>query len=171
MPTTKSALISVVTVLRTYGHRLLAKLTEEEIHWVPAQTQGRSIYNYFLHLVNAEIYWLKELGYSPQDYVEKDTLLDKILQEYDVLEIYLIQSIEKLPQDQLELITPKNTSEGLTRAGTFGWMIWRTSFHAIHHLAQIASIRVAQGNATLEDPETSWSKVMDQIIMLKCGSE
>jgi uncharacterized damage-inducible protein DinB len=171
MSTTQSTLNSLVTLLRAYGHRLLTDLTEEELRWVPAQTQARSILSYFRHVVNAEIYWLKELGFSPPDYLGNETPFDEVLQKYDALESFLIQSIQELPQDQLELITPKKTGDVLTRAGTFGWMIWRTSFHAIHHLAQIASIRFTQGNAPTEDPETSWSKVMDQIIMLKCDSE
>ncbi|MHA1672508.1 MAG: DinB family protein, partial [Promethearchaeota archaeon] len=110
MPTTKkNALTSLVSVLRTYSHRLLADLTEEELRWVPAQTQARSILSYFRHVVNAEIYWLKELGFSPPDYLGNNSPFDEVLQGYDALESYLIQSIHDLPQDQLELITPEKT--------------------------------------------------------------
>jgi len=171
MKTSKSVLSSLVTRLRTYGHRLLAELTDEEIYWVPTQTQGRSIFSYFLHLVNAEIYWLKEFGFSPSEYLGKDTPFDELLQSYNDLENYLIQTIQELPNEKLEIITPVKDGDKITRFGTFGWMIWRTSFHAIHHFAQIAYLRYAQGNPPPEDPETSWSKIMDQIIMLNHGSE
>lgn len=171
MKTTKSVLSSLVTLLRTYGHRLLAGLKDEEIHWLPTQTQGRSIHSYFLHLVNAEIYWLKEFGFSPSEYLGKDTPFDELLQSYNDLENYLIQTIQELPNDQLEIITPIKNGDTITRYGTFEWMIWRTSFHAIHHLAQIAYLRFTQGNPPPDDPETSWSKIMDQIIILKHCSE
>ena len=171
MKTTKKVLSSLVALLRTYGHRLLAELKDEEIYWIPTQTKGRSIYSYFLHLVNAEYYWLKEFGFSTPDYLGKDTPFDKLLQSYDDLEKNLIQTIQKIPEDQLEIITPIKDGEKLTRYGTFGWMIWRTSFHAIHHFAQIASIRYSQGNPPPEDPNTSWSEIIDQVIMLKNDSE
>ena len=171
MKTTKNVLSSIVTLLRTYGHRLLAELKDEEIYWVPAQTQGRSIHSYFLHLVNAEIYWLKEFGFSPPEYLGKDTPFVELMQNYNDLENYLIQIIQEIPKDQLEIITPIKDGDTITRFGTFGWMIWRTSFHAIHHLAQIAYLRFTQGNPPPEDLETSWSKIIDQIIMLNHGSE
>ena len=168
MPTTtKSALSSLVQLLRTYGHRILAELTEEEIQWVPTQTQGRSIMNYFRHVVNAEIYWLKEFGYSPPDYMGKDSTFEDLLRMYDTLKEFLIHTIQELPPDQLELITPEKTDDVLTRYGTVGWVIWRTSLHSVHHLAQVASIRFTQGHAPPDDPKTSWSHIMDQIIMLK----
>ena len=171
MATTKPILSSLVTVLRTYGNRLLTELKDEEIYWIPTQTQGRSIHSYFLHLVNAEIYWLKKFGFSPFEYLGKDTHFNELMQSYDDLEKYLIQTIQELPNDQLEIITPIKEGDTLTRYGTFGWMIWRTSFHAIHHFAQIAYLRFTQGNPPPQDPETSWSKIMDQIIMLNKDSE
>jgi len=172
MPTTtKSALISLVRLLRTYGHRLLTNLKEEEIRWVPPQTQGRSIYSYFRHVVNAEIYWLKEFGFAPPDYLGKTSSFDDLLQMYDTLADFLIQTIQELAEAQLELITPELKDGVVTRYWTVGWVIWRTSLHSVHHLAQIAYLRFTQGNPPREDPETSWSKIMDQIIMLKCGSE
>jgi len=171
MKTSKSVLSSIVSLLRTYGNRLLEELRDEEITWVPPQTKGRSIYSYFLHLVNAEIYWLKEFGFSPSEYLGKDTPFDELMQNYNDLENYLIQTIQELPNDQLKIITPVKDGDKLTRFGTFGWMIWRTSFHAIHHLAQISYLRFTQGNPPPEDPETSWSNIIDQIIMLNHGSE
>ena len=169
MATTKPILSSLVSITRTYGHRLLSDLKDKNIYWIPTQTQGRSIYSYFRHLVNAEIYWLKEFGFSPPEYLGEDTSFEDLIKRYDYLEDYLIQTIQKVPDDQLKIITPIKEGDKLTRYGTFGWMIWRTSLHAVHHLAQISYLRFTQGNPPPEDPKTSWSKIMDQIIMLNHG--
>ncbi|QEE18037.1 DinB family protein [Promethearchaeum syntrophicum] len=105
METTKSVLSSLVSLLRTYGHRLLAELTDEEIHWVPSQTRGRSIYSYFLHLINSEYYWFKDFGFSTPEYLGKDAPFDELLQSYNDLENYLIETIHNIPDDQFFLPT------------------------------------------------------------------
>ncbi len=67
----------------------------------------------------------------------------------------------------MEIIIHKSDNNQLIQQGTLGWMIWRTSMHAIHHYAQIAYIRFALDKPPIEESDFKWTTVMDTVIMLK----
>ena len=77
--------------------------------------------------------------------------------------------MKEASEEQMEIKKHILENEETIQTGTLGWMIWRTSMHAIHHFAQIAYIRHALENPPVEDDNYSWSKVMDSIVLLKLG--
>ncbi|UYP46888.1 hypothetical protein NEF87_003173 [Candidatus Lokiarchaeum ossiferum] len=169
MKTSKNELIELVKLVRGYGHRMIVDLKEEEQTWTPPNTKGRSIKSYFLHIINAEIFWLLKQGHENLEYIGPDNPMDIIIEGYDKMEEYLLKTIEKSEGEQLEIIPHVLDKEQTIQMGTLGWMIWRTSMHAVHHFAQMAYIRFALENPPIEDSTYSWSRVMDTIVMLKHG--
>ncbi len=166
MLTTKKNLIELVTVLRGYGNRILDGLDENAVKWIPAGTKGRSTQDYFCHIINAEIYWLIQLDHK-LEYIDGRKNFEDILKRYRKMGKYLIDSIQNCEEEQMKIIIHKSENDQLIQQGTLGWMIWRTSMHAIHHYAQIAYIRFALDKPPIEDSEFKWTTVMDSIIMLK----
>ncbi len=63
----------IVKALRTYGMWLIEDLTLDELEWRPPESNTRTISSYFRHIINAEIYWLQQLG------VEEYTILPKAI--------------------------------------------------------------------------------------------
>ncbi len=60
-------------------------------------------------------------------------------------------------------LIPKDPTEGATLA----WVIWHTTFHTIHHLAQIGYLRYAIDQPPeSEAVNTSWDNTMDSLISL-----
>lgn len=169
MKTSKNELIELVKLVRGYGHRMIVDLKEEEQTWTPPNTKGRSIKSYLRHIINAEVFWLLNQGHENLEYIGPDNPMDTLIQAYDRMEDFLLTAIEKSTEDQLEIIIHVLNKEKTVQMGTLGWMIWRTSMHAVHHFGQIAYIRFALENPPIEDSTYSWSRVMDTIVMLKHG--
>ena len=172
MKTSKIELEKLVGLIRGYGHRMVMGLSESEFTWIPSNSKGRTIHSYFRHIINAEIFWLLKMGYSNLDYFGPDIKLEKLIQGFEAMEDYLLGAIKEASDEQMEIrphILDKSGSEETIQTGTLGWMIWRTSMHAVHHFAQIAYIRNALENPPIEDDNYNWSKVMDSIVMLKLG--
>jgi uncharacterized damage-inducible protein DinB len=151
----------LVENVRAYGMRMLEGLSPTELVWYPEGTRGRTIGSYLRHIINAELYWLKQLGYQDSpDYLQKECSFDELLKNYRYLSSFICDLIEIASEGDL---IPQATQEERTLA----WMVWRTSLHAVHHLAQVAYIRYA-----LENPpdaasvNTSWGKTMDALIFL-----
>jgi len=169
MKTSKVDLEKLVKLMRGYGHRMVVGLSESEFNWIPSNTKGRSIHSYFRHIINAEIFWLLKMGYTNLDYFGPNVKLDKLIKGFEAMEDYLLGAIKEASKEKMEIIQHILEKEETIQTGTLGWMIWRTSMHAIHHLAQIAYIRHALENPPIEDDNYNWSKVMDSIVLLKLG--
>ena len=169
MKTSKIELEKLVGLIRGYGNRMVTGLSDTEFTWIPSNTKGRTIHSYFRHIINAEIFWLLKMGYSNLDYYGPDVQLKKLIQGFEAMEDYLLNAIKEASKEQMEITLHILENEETIQTGTLGWMIWRTSMHAIHHFAQIAYIRHALENPPVEDDNYSWSKVMDSIVLLKLG--
>jgi hypothetical protein len=146
---------------------MVVGLSDGEFNWIPSKTKGRSIHSYFRHILNAEIFWLLKMGYSNLDYFGHDIQLEKLFLGFEAMEDYLLGAIREASEEQMEITQHILENEETIQTGTLGWMIWRTSMHALHHFAQIAYIRHALENPPAEDDNYNWSKVMDSIVLLK----
>jgi len=169
MKTSKIDLEKLVKLIRGYGHRMVVGINDGEYNWIPSNTKGRSIHSYFRHILNAEIFWLLKMGYSNLGYYGPDVQLEKLIQGFEAMEDYLLNAIKEASEEQMEITQHILKKEETIQTGTLGWMIWRTSMHAVHHFAQIAYIRNALENPPIEEDNYSWSKVMDSIVLLKLG--
>ncbi len=152
----------LVTTLRTYGRKILDGLSPSETLWIPQGTKGRSIKSYLRHIVNAELHWLNHLDYDTPDYLSQEMSFDEILTSYNQCEGLIEEYLDQATVEDLKPRVPRDC-----RGATIAWAVWRTSFHSIHHFAQIAYIRYALGNPP--DPESvdaQWGDVMDKIIFL-----
>ena len=156
-------LIRAIDTLRDYGLRIIEGLSPEELNWVPKETKGRSIVSIFRHIVEGEIYWMDFIGHkAPQDL---DKLSSLTFTELKNLYLSLQLLLEKLVSQSTDAdLIPKDPKEG----ATLSWVIWHTSFHTIHHLAQIGYLRYA-----IENPpdskavNTSWDNTMDSLISFR----
>ena len=144
-------------------------LSDVEFTWIPSNTKGRNIHSYFRHIINAEIFWLLKMEYSNLDYYGPDVKLEKLIQGFEAMEDYLLNAIKEASEEQMEITQHVLENEETIQTGTLGWMVWRTSMHAVHHFAQIAYIRHALENPPIENDNYNWSKVMDSIVLLKLG--
>ena len=169
MKTSKVDLEKLVKLIRGYGHRMVTGLSDSEFTWIPSNTKGRTIHSYFRHIINAEIFWLLKMGYSNLDYFGPDVQLEKLIQGFEAIEDCLLNAIKDASKEQMEITQHILEKEETIQTGTLGWMIWRTSMHAVHHFAQIAYIRHALENPPVEEDNYNWSKVMDSIVLLKLG--
>ena len=169
MKTSKIELEKLVGLIRGYGNRMVTGLSDTEFTWIPSNTKGRTIHSYFRHIINAEIFWLLNMRYSNFDYYGPNIKLEKLIQGFESMEDYLLGAIKEASEEQMEIIQHILEKEETIQTGTLGWMIWRTSMHAVHHFAQIAYIRNALENPPIEDDNYNWSKVMDSIVLLKLG--
>lgn len=163
VPYAKKQLRELIANLRAYGLRLTDGLSRDEFVWRPKGTKGRSIQSIMRHIVNSELFWLHTLNLLKEEpnYPPRDTSLEELKQKYLETEETLKMFIDRAdPTDLVPNIEPESR--------TLAWAIWRTSLHAVHHLAQISYIRNA-----LEKPpdavsvDTSWGKVIDLIISHK----
>lgn len=158
--TTRLNLINAINNLRNYGQRLLEGLSTEELLWVPKESKGRSITSIFRHIIEGEIHWLDHIGHTvPED-------LDKLTSFTELMDLYLsLQSLlTKLVNQSTDTdLVPKTPEEGATLA----FVLWHTSFHAIHHFAQIGYLRHAIDNPPESKAvNTSWDYTMDSLISL-----
>lgn len=157
----RNQLKMLVENIRAYGMRMQEGLAPTELVWYPEGTRGRTISSYLRHIINAELYWLKQLGYKESpDYLQKESSNDELMKNYRNLSSFICNLIENASEEDL---IPQATREKRTLA----WMVWRTSLHAIHHFAQVAYIRYALENPPdAESVNASWGKTMDTLIFL-----
>jgi uncharacterized damage-inducible protein DinB len=159
----KEQLKGLIANLRAYCLRLTDGLSRDEFVWRPKGTRGRSIQSIFRHVVNTELFWLNNLNYLEQEpeYLPRESSLDELRKMYLEIQKTLNHLVDGATStDLIPNIEPESR--------TLAWAIWRTSLHAVHHLAQISYLRNA-----LEKPpdaasvDTSWGKVIDLIITHK----
>ncbi|MHA1519652.1 MAG: DinB family protein [Promethearchaeota archaeon] len=169
---TQTELIGIVRLMRNYGRRILDGLQPEQLNWVLPESKGKPIIYYFAHIMNAEIYWLIHLGDHTFDYVGKDATFEDGLKLYDRLQDYLVSKIsESDSNEDFQLRHPEIDGKEIVVRGSLGWMIWRTSMHALHHFAQIAFIRHTLGYPPEKGDEFEWGRVMDKVVTLAHGEE
>ncbi|MFX0173914.1 MAG: DinB family protein [Candidatus Hodarchaeota archaeon] len=157
----RNQLIELVNHIRAYGMRMLEGLSANEMAWFPEGTRGRTISSYLRHIINAELYWLKQLGYQEiPDYLPKESSNDELMKNYRSLSTFICDLIGNASEEDLiPHISPEKR--------TLAWMVWRTSLHAIHHFAQVAYIRY-----TIENPpnaksiDSSWGDTIDILVFL-----
>jgi uncharacterized damage-inducible protein DinB len=161
--TNQSRLITAVDTLRDYGLRLLENISEEDLNWVPKETKGKNILSIFHHILEGELYWLDFIGHKASQSL--DTLPSLTFAESMDLYIALQSLLKKLiNQSSNADLVPKDPKEGATLA----WVIWHTTFHTIHHLAQIGYLRYAmESPPDSETVNTSWDNTMDSLISLR----
>lgn len=167
----KKDLKNVIVTLRKYGNKIMENLSSEDLFWVPEGTNARTIYSYFRHIINAEIYWLKMLDDESFQYLEKTMSIIDMIHIYNQLGQYLIDSLDNCSDSELLIKTPKFEQNKIAEKGTLAWLIERTSLHAIHHFAQISYIRYARNNPPASEPLpsapenfVSWGDTMDTLI-------
>ncbi|MHA1977753.1 MAG: DinB family protein [Candidatus Hodarchaeales archaeon] len=160
--TKQRRLLKAIDTLRDYGQRLTDELSNEMLNWTPEESKGKLILEIFRHILEGEIYWLDFIGHKAP------VTLDKLpsLNSTELLELYLsLQSLLKnlVEQSKDADLIPNNPKDGATLA----WVIWHTSFHTIHHLAQVGYLRYANENPPDSDAvNTSWDNTMDSLISL-----
>lgn len=158
--TAQSNLVKVIDNLRNYGQRLLEGLSTEELLWVPKETKGRSISSIFRHIIEGEIHWLNHIGHKAPKDLEKLTSFAELMDLYLSLQSLLTKLVNQSTDADL---VPKTPKEGATLA----FVLWHTSFHAIHHFAQIGYLRYAIENPPESKAvNTSWDYTMDSLISL-----
>jgi uncharacterized damage-inducible protein DinB len=157
----------IILMLRKYGNHLLDGLTQDELLWRPEGTRGRTIQSYFLHMINAEIYWLRSLEDHSFDYLPKEAVFSELLKTYNRLKDHLLQSLDNTPEEEVKVKMPIFEGDTLQKKGTLAWMIMRTSLHAIHHFGQISHIRYSIENPPLKNTDVpTWGKIMDTFSFL-----
>jgi uncharacterized damage-inducible protein DinB len=161
----RQSLKEIVGTIREYGNRLLGGLTPNELSWIPEGTRGRTIQSYLRHIINAEVYWLKNLGDNSFEYFQRATSFNDLLEAYNQLGRHIAQLIENSSNDDLTIRTPVFEEKIQKEKGTLAWTVGRTSLHAIHHFAQVSYIRYSLENPPSEGPIT-WGNVIDAIVFL-----
>ena len=158
----QKSLLTIIDTLRDYGQRLTEGLSSEDLNWTPKETKGKSILEIFRHILEGELYWLDFIGHKTPKTLDQLPSLDST----ELLDLYLsLQSfLKKLVKQSMDTdLVPKDPKEGATLA----WVIWHTSFHTIHHLAQVGYLRYANENPPdSEAVNTSWDNTMDSLINL-----
>ena len=161
----RSNIIEIIQKLRIYGHWMLDNLTPLELTWLPKDTNAQTITDYFRHIINAEIFWLKHLGDTKFKYEPESEEFTKLLQTYKQLENYLIDRITNTSDSELAIRLPVYENDKLLKPGNFSWLVLRTSLHAIHHFGQIAHIRYSLNNPpNKETRKVTWGEAMDVIL-------
>ena len=161
----RSSIIEIIQKLRMYGHWMLGNLTPLELTWLPKNTDAQTITDYFRHIINAEIFWLKHIGDTKYEYEPESEEFTKLLQTYKQLEDYLIDRIKNSPDTELAIRLPIYENEKLVTPGNLSWLVLRTSLHAIHHFGQIAHIRYSINNPPNKgERKVSWGEAMDVIV-------
>jgi uncharacterized damage-inducible protein DinB len=161
----RSSIVEIIQKLRVYGHWMVDNLTPLELTWLPKNTDAQTITDYFRHIVNAEIFWLKHLGDTKFEYESKSEEFTKLLQTYKKLENYLINQITNTSDTELAIRLPIYENEKLLKPGNISWLVLRTSLHAIHHFGQIAHIRYSINNPpNKRERKVTWGEAMDVIV-------
>jgi len=163
-PKIQSKIIEIIQKLRLYGHWMLDGLSSSELSWSPENADAQTISQYFRHVINAEIYWLKHLGDTTFEYEPESKEFQDLLQKYNQLEKYLITKISNASELELATHLPIYDNDLLVKNGSLGWVVLRTSLHAIHHFGQISHIRHSLNNPpNIETRKITWGEAMDVI--------
>lgn len=161
----RSKIIEIIQKLRLYGHWMLTDLNQTELSWSPKDADAQTITQYFRHIVNAEIYWLKHLGDNSFEYEPKSVEFSILLKKYIELEKYLITKVGEISEAELAIRLPIFDNDSLVKQGSLGWVVLRTSLHAIHHFGQVAHIRYSLKNPpNIEKRKVTWGEAMDVIV-------
>jgi uncharacterized damage-inducible protein DinB len=167
----KENLLRIIKTFRSYGHRLTDGLKETQLFWQPPGIPSRTIASYLCHIVDAEIYWLKRMGYNKFHYTPKNSTFDEVMTLYDEIGVFLSELLDILPLTELIPKKPVFDGKNQIERGSLAWMIERTTLHAVHHLGQIAHIRYSLNNPPLNEPlssapelHVSWGEAMDTLI-------
>ena len=161
----QTKIIEIIQKLRLYGYWMLHGLTPLELGWSPNNTDAQTITDYFRHIINAEIFWLKHIGDTTFKYESESEDFDKFLKTYEELENYLIGKIRNMSDAELAIRLPKYENDKLIKSGNFSWLVLRTSLHAIHHFGQIAHIRYSLNNPPKKETrKVTWGEAMDVIL-------
>ena len=153
--TKQERLLKAIDTLRDYGQRLTDGLSDEMLNWTPKESKGKPIVEIFRHILEGEIYWLDFIGHKAPKTLDQ---LAELLELYLALQEFLKKLVQQ--SNDTDLI-PKDPKDGATLA----WVIWHTSFHTIHHLAQVGYLRYANDNPPdSEAVNTSWDNTMDSLI-------
>jgi uncharacterized damage-inducible protein DinB len=164
-PEIQSKIIEIIQKLRLYGQWILEGISPSELDWSPDDKYAQTIIQYFRHIVNAEIYWLKHIGDNTFEYEPESVKFQKLLQKYIQLEKYLISKINNASEEELAIRLPLFENDTLVQQGSMVWLILRTSLHAVHHFGQIAHIRYSLNNPPdAETRKVTWGEAMDVII-------
>lgn len=163
-PEIRSKITEIIQKLRLYGHWMLDGLSPSELSWSPQDSDAKTITQYFRHIINAEIFWLKHLGDTNFEYESESKEFHDLLQKYNQLEKYLITKIRNASKVELATHLPIYENDLLVKQGSLGWVVLRTSLHAIHHFGQIAHIRNSLDKPpNKETRKVNWGEAMDVI--------
>jgi uncharacterized damage-inducible protein DinB len=160
--TKQQNLLRAVDTLRDYGQRLTDDLSDEMFNWIPKDSNGKPILEIFRHILEGEIFWLGHIGHQAPKTLEQLSSLSssELLDLYQKMQQFLKTLVNKAEDSDL---IPQEPKDGATLA----WVIWHTSFHTIHHLAQIGYLRYANDEPPdSETVNTSWDNTMDSLISL-----
>ena len=170
--TTKKELIEVVKTIRLYGNRMLEGLKEKELTWIQENKKGRSIESYLRHLLNSEVYWYNMIKEGSFEYFSRKIGFDDLINSFRKHESKILELLDIVDDEDLDLRIPEwegDDKQNLKRKGTFAWIIYRTSMHAVHHFGQIAYIRFSLENPPadkIDGHSDPWGYIMDKLIFL-----
>ena len=146
---------------------LIDDLSLEDLLWKPPESDSRTITSYFRHIINAEIYWLQQLGIKNFEFIPESSSIGEMKKQYLELEVFLCERIDNLKENELKVVLPSYSADGkLEKMGSFTWMVIRTSHHAMHHFGQVSHIRYASGNPP--NPKTrkfTWGQITDILAL------
>ena len=163
-PEIQSKITEIIQKLRLYGHWMLDGLSSSELIWSPENTDAQTIIHYFQHIINAEVFWLNHLGDTTFKCESESKELQDLLQKYNHLEKHLITKISDASEVELATRLPIYDNDLLVKQGSLGWVVLRTSLHAIHHFGQISHIRHSLNNPpNIEARKFTWEEAMDVI--------
>ncbi len=160
--TKQERLLKTIDTLRNYGQRLTDGLTTEMFNWSPKDSKGKPILEIFRHILEGEIYWLDHIGHKAPVTLDQLASLDssELLELYSSMQSFLRTLVHKSEDEDF---IPREPKDGATLA----WVVWHTSFHTIHHLAQVGYLRYANEFPPDSDAvNTSWDNTMDSLISL-----
>lgn len=126
----RNQLIEIYKGFHGYTKALLSNLDEKVYNWKPAESNSRTIYSYFRHMVNTEIYWLHALKIHKIPYFSKDLSLNELIEHFGHLEGIYTKLIQDSDLKEFEIIPTsyeidKKSGEiiSITQNGTVAWTV------------------------------------------------
>ena len=178
----KNQILDIYNYSHQYTYHILSDLNEDTVNWVPNNTKGRSIYSYFRHLVNVEIWWLYAFGKPDIWYVEeKDKVsFNNLIGKYKRLEKIYNQLVNDASEKDMEILETKmedNYSEfvhskdstyevKIAQRGTVAWTTIRISLHCLGHISQMTYILNCLGIHKEKHPDYNWWNMTEKFIAL-----